>query len=138
MDPFIVIKYNDELYRTKVIRHDLNPTFNDRFILFVRRSGTLSHSTASMPGVDSSTVILSVLDWEQMSKDKHVGNAIINLQTLIDAAPKPDPETGLYSVEAMRLHSFSEMQLEVGLTQKDKWEGKGPAPTVSIKYVGPY
>lgn len=135
MDPFIVIKHNNDVYRTRVIRHDLNPTFNDRFILFVRRSGNLSHSTASLPGAESSTVLLSLLDWEQLSKNKHIGNAVLNLQTLIDAAPKPDPETGLYSVEAMRLHNFSEMQLEVGLTQKEKWEGKGPAPTVSIKSV---
>lgn len=132
MDPYVVIKYNDELYRTRVIRHDLNPSFNDRFILFVRRSGGLSHTTGAVPGVESSTVILSVLDWEQVSKNKHVGTAVLNLESLIDAAPKPDPETGLYSPEAMRLHNFSEVDLEVGVSQSEKWEVKA-TPTISIK-----
>ncbi|KAF8323255.1 hypothetical protein DL93DRAFT_2223196 [Clavulina sp. PMI_390] len=133
MDPFVVIKYGDEVYRTKVIRHDLNPTFNDRFILFVRRPGSLSQSTTSAPGSESTTVFLSVLDWEQVSKNKHIGSTTLNLQTLFDAAPKPDTETGLYSVEAMRLHGFSEIRLEISLSQKEKWEGKGPVPTVLIK-----
>lgn len=134
MDPFIVIKYNDELYRTKVIRHDLNPTFNDKFILYVRRSGQLSHGTGAIPGIESSTVLLSLLDWEQMSKNRQIGSAVLNLESLIDSAPKPDAETGLYSVEAMRLHNFSDVKLDLGLVQKDKWEGK-PTPTISVRYV---
>lgn len=134
MDPYIVIKYNNELFRTRVIRHDLNPSFNDRFILFVRRSGGLSHATGVVPGVESSTVILSILDWEQLSKNKHVGTAVLNIQPLIDAAPKPDPETWLYSPEAMRLHTFSEVDLEVGVSQSEKWEVKAK-PTISIKCV---
>ena len=134
MDPYVVIKYNDELYRTRVIRHDPNPSFNDRFILFVRRSGRLSHATGAVPGVESSTVILSIQDWEQLSKNKHVGTAVLNLQPLIDATPKPDPETGLYSPEAMRLHNFSEVNLEVGVSQSDKWDVKA-TPTISIKYA---
>jgi hypothetical protein len=134
MDPYVVIKYNDEQYRTRVIRHDPNPSFNDRFILFVRRSSGLSHATGAVPGVESSTIILSVLDWEQLSTHKHVGTAVLNIQPLIDAAPKPDPETGLYSPEAMRLHNFSEVDLEVGVSQSEKWEAKA-SPTISIKCV---
>jgi phosphatidylserine decarboxylase len=141
MDPFIVIKHNDAMYRTKVIRHDLNPTFNDKFILFVRRSTasdstSLSHYTGSLPNADSSTVLLSLLDWEQLAKNRHIGSAILDLKAVFEDAPKPDEETGLYSAEAMRLQKFSEIKLDVGLESKQKWEGNGSSsPTILVRCV---
>lgn len=126
MDPFVIIKYNGEVYRTKVVRHDLNPSFNDKFILYVRRQAD--------GAAEPSTVSFDLQDWEQIGTNKGVGSAVLDLDKLIDAAPKPDPETGLYSVEAMRLHAFDEIKLDLDLKEKEKWEGKF-ASMLTIRYV---
>jgi phosphatidylserine decarboxylase len=132
MDPFVVIKYGESLYRTRVIRHDLNPMFNDKFILFVRRSTPDSMSDSGSAVPFEGTVSFSLLDWERMKKDNHVGNASLDVLPLIDLAPKPDPETGLYSEEAMRLHGFQELTLNLILDQKkkDHWEGQSSSGIV--------
>lgn len=135
MDPFIVIKHGDEVYRTKVIRHDLNPTYNDKFILFIRRSASNGSSLVpSTASIESSPISLSLLDWERVSKDSHIGDASLDTASLIDLAPKPDPETALYSEEAMRLHGYQDLTLTLVLDnkKKDRWDGQA-SPAIVVR-----
>jgi phosphatidylserine decarboxylase len=134
MDPFIVIKHGDAIYRTKVIRHDLNPTFGDKFILFLRPSAVETPSPEAPPMISNSTVAFSLMDWERISKDTHVGDAVWDVTSLVNLAPKADPDTGLYSEEAMRLHGFEEIKLPLHLShKKERWEGQS-SPAILLRY----
>ena len=37
MDPFVVISFGKKVFRTRVIRHSLNPTWDEKLIFHVRR-----------------------------------------------------------------------------------------------------
>lgn len=157
MDPFIAITFGKDVYRTKVVRHDLNPVWGDRFILYAKRnvgansisstlsSGTLGSasdspttsmtSTASStaatsenPGAAMTTIVhFSLLDWEKVTRDEHIGDAVLDITEIMKDAPNPDPETGLYSEEAMRLHPFTDLKLPISIRDgkdKEKWEGQ--------------
>lgn len=137
MDPFVVIKYGGATYRTRVVRHDLNPSWGDKFILPVKRatpasaSGTLS----SLDAVEDPVVSIQLLDWEQIGKDELIGTAMLELQGFIDEAPKPDPETALYNEEAMRVHMFKDISIPVTLEhKKERWEANSSAVIV-LRYV---
>lgn len=140
MDPFVVVEHDKELYRTRVIRHDLNPSFNDKFLLNVQRSAAPltappTHYTASLPDSNSTFVKLAVLDWEQFSsKNRHIGSATLDLKSVFEDAPKPDEDTGLYSAEAMRLQKFQEFKVNLGLGSEnlEKWD-KGVAPSIIVR-----
>lgn len=55
MDPFVVISFGKKVFRTRVIRHHLNPTWDEKMIFHVKRNET------------SYTVQFSVLDWDKVS-----------------------------------------------------------------------
>ncbi|KAI9802687.1 MAG: hypothetical protein M1825_002709 [Sarcosagium campestre] len=86
MDPFVVASLGKKTYRTRVIRHNLNPVFDERMIFQVLR-----HE-------QNYSVTFSVVDRDKLSGNDFVGTATIPLQDIASAAPEPDPETGLYSL----------------------------------------
>lgn len=144
MDPFVAINFGSDIYRTRIIRHDLNPTWGDKFILQVRNDGILPGSRTSQYGslrsVSSATsangpttVDFSVMDWGEVTHDGHVGYTSLDISKLVDAAPKPDPDTGLYSEEAMQSHAFVDSTLTVSLDHGEKkWDPKS-SPTITIR-----
>jgi len=87
MDPFVVVAFSKKVFRTRVIRHSLNPVFDEKLFFHVRRSET------------GFQVQLTVLDWDKLSANDLVGDATFGVKELIEAAPKPDGETGLYAVD---------------------------------------
>ena len=87
MDPFVVVAFSKKVFRTRVIRHFLNPVVNEKLFFHVRRSET------------GFQVQLTVLDWDKPSANDLVGDATVGVKELIEAAPKPDGETGLYAVD---------------------------------------
>lgn len=80
----MVASLGRKTYRTRVIRHNLNPVFDERMIFNVtRHEQTYSLSFA-------------VVDRDKLSGNDFVGTASLELPDLISAAPEADPETGLY------------------------------------------
>ena len=41
MDPFVVISFGKRVFRTRVIRHSLNPVWDERLLFHVRKYETL-------------------------------------------------------------------------------------------------
>lgn len=58
MDPFVVISFGKKVFRTRVIRHSLNPTWDEKLLFHVRR-----HESAF-------TLSFAVLDWDKVSDER--------------------------------------------------------------------
>ena len=88
MDPFVVVSFSKKIFRTRVIRHSLNPTWDEKLLFHVRRYET------------TFSVHFAVLDWDKLSSNDHVGDVSLPLARLLERAPKRDGETGVYPEEA--------------------------------------
>lgn len=84
MDPFVVTSLGRKTLRTPVIRHNLNPVYNEKMVFQVMR-----HE-------QTYTMSFSVVDRDKFSGNDFVASAGFPLPTLIHSAPEADPETGLY------------------------------------------
>ena len=87
MDPFVVASLGKKTYRTRVIRHNLNPTFDEKMVFQVLR-----HE-------QSYSLAFSVVDRDKLSGNDFIGTANFPLSTLIQSAPEADPSTGLYKLQ---------------------------------------
>jgi phosphatidylserine decarboxylase len=84
MDPFVVASLGRKTYRTRVIRHNLNPVFEEKMVFQVMR-----HE-------QNYSLSFSVVDRDKLSGNDFVGTANLSLSTVISTAPEADAETGLY------------------------------------------
>ncbi|WWC59635.1 phosphatidylserine decarboxylase [Kwoniella dejecticola CBS 10117] len=123
MDPFVVISFGKKVFRTRVIRHSLNPTWDEKLLFHVRR-----HES-------SYTMQFAVLDWDKVSGNDMVGTCTLPLSELIADAPKPDPETGLYDKNVDGKHEMKEFTLNLNTEKDVSWEARhSPKLTVRAKY----
>ncbi|ROW07599.1 hypothetical protein VPNG_06786 [Cytospora leucostoma] len=86
MDPFVVASLGKKTYRTKVVRHNLNPIYNEKMIFNV-----LSHEQAY-------SFAFTVIDRDRYTGNDFIASTTLPLKELMDKAPKADPETGLYKI----------------------------------------
>lgn len=84
MDPFVVTSLGRKTLRTPVVRHNLNPIYNEKMVFQV------------MKHEQSYTIGFTVMDRDKFSGNDFVASASFPVQTLIKSAPEADPETGLY------------------------------------------
>ncbi|KAJ5815844.1 Phosphatidylserine decarboxylase-related protein [Penicillium robsamsonii] len=84
MDPFVVTSLGRKTLRTPVIRHNLNPVYNEKMVFQVMR-----HE-------QSYTMSFTVIDRDKFSGNDFVASAGFPLQNLVQSGPEADPETGLY------------------------------------------
>jgi phosphatidylserine decarboxylase len=86
MDPFVVVTLGRKTYRTRVIRHNLNPIYDEKLIFQVAKNET------------NYSVGFSVVDRDNFSGNDYVGKVDFPLEKVISCAPEPDSDTGLYSL----------------------------------------
>ncbi|KAL9599585.1 MAG: hypothetical protein Q9219_003741 [cf. Caloplaca sp. 3 TL-2023] len=84
MDPFVVASLGRKTFRTRVIRHNLNPVFEEKMVFQVMR-----HE-------QNYSMNFSVVDRDKLSGNDFVGTTNVALPDIISQAPDADPETGLY------------------------------------------
>ncbi|KAI0393320.1 phosphatidylserine decarboxylase-domain-containing protein [Xylariaceae sp. FL0594] len=87
MDPFVVASLGKKTYRTRVIRHNLNPVFNEKMLFQVQR-----HEQAY-------SFAFTVIDRDKISGNDFIASTSFPLQELIEKSPQADPETGLYDLK---------------------------------------
>ena len=121
MDPFVVISFGKKVFRTRVIRHSLNPIWDEKLLFHVRR-----YETAFQ-------VQLTILDWDKLSSNDHIGDASFSVKDLVDCAPQPDPVTGLYNEEDED-HPMSEYKLRLSPAKETQWETKHN-PVITFWYA---
>ncbi|OLN81166.1 Phosphatidylserine decarboxylase proenzyme 3-like protein 2 [Colletotrichum chlorophyti] len=96
MDPFVVASLGKKTYRTKRVRHNLNPVFNEKMIFQVQ-----GHE-------QQYSFSFTVMDHDKYSGNDFIADCTLPIRELIDKAPQANPETGLYDVPEP--HEFVPMQ----------------------------
>lgn len=126
MDPFVVISFGKKVFRTRVIRHSRSPVWDEKLLFHVRRYETAFR------------VQLTVLDWDKLSSNDHVGDAGLDLQELIEDAPQPDPVTGLYKLDGTegttQEEGMKEFSRPLSIEKGAPWQTKH-SPVIRFKYV---
>lgn len=120
MDPFVVISFGKKVFRTRVIRHSLNPVWDEKLLFHVRRYETAFR------------VQLTVLDWDKLSSNDHVGDAAFDVSQLTANVPLRDPKTGLYPEEEDGSRTFQEFTLPLSTAKEMPWESKHN-PTITFR-----
>jgi phosphatidylserine decarboxylase len=72
--------------RTKVVRHNLNPVYNEKMVLQLMR-----HETAY-------SIVFTVMDRDTLTGNDFIASTNFPVQRLVAAAPEADPKTGLYKL----------------------------------------
>jgi phosphatidylserine decarboxylase len=123
MDPFVVISFGKKVFRTRVIRHSLNPNWDEKLLFHVRRYES------------AFKVQLSVLDWDKLSSNDHVGDAGFSVAELLANAPMKNPETGLYPEDQDGTQDgMKEFQLPLQTDKQVAWEMKHQ-PVLTVRCV---
>ncbi|KAF9309743.1 hypothetical protein BG003_009387 [Podila horticola] len=78
MDAFVVVSFGKYIFRTRVIRHNLNPIWKGKLMFRVHH------------GEDAFKIKYSVHDWDKLTGNDYVGMATMDVDTLINSAVKQD------------------------------------------------
>lgn len=89
MDPFVVTSLGRKTLRTRVIRHNLNPVFDEKMVFQVMKHEQMY------------SINFTVIDRDKLSGNDFVASTNFPLQTLVLSAPIADPETGLYNIPGL-------------------------------------
>jgi phosphatidylserine decarboxylase len=84
MDPFVVTSLGRKTYRTRVIRHNLNPVYDEKLVFQVQK-----HETNYM-------MSFNVVDRDNFSGNDYIGKVELPLEKIISMAPEADELTGLF------------------------------------------
>ncbi|KAI0471218.1 phosphatidylserine decarboxylase-domain-containing protein [Xylaria cf. heliscus] len=87
MDPFVVASLGKKTYRTRVIRHNLNPVFNEKMLFQVQ-----NHEQAY-------SFAFTVIDRDKISGNDFIASTSFTVQDIIEKSPQANPETGLYELK---------------------------------------
>ena len=120
MDPFVVVSFGKKVFRTRVIRHSLNPVWDEKLLFHVRKYER------------SFRMQLTVLDWDKLSSNDHVGDAAIEIAELAENVPKKDPDTGLYPEDEDGTRTFQEFKLPLATVKEMPWESRH-APIITFR-----
>ncbi|TID19009.1 phosphatidylserine decarboxylase proenzyme [Venturia nashicola] len=86
MDPFVVTSLGKKTFRTRVVRHNLNPVYDEKLVFQVMKH-EINYS-----------LNFSVVDRDKLSGNDYVGSANFALENAVNTAPEADPENGLYNL----------------------------------------
>ena len=127
MDPFVVVSLGRKTYRTRVVRHNLNPVFDEKMVFQVMRH----EQTYSLS--------FSVVDRDKLSGNDFVGTTNLSLSDIIATSPEADPETGLYHLleppnpSALPTHNKSRFRLPISRSSSATSLNKLARPSVASK-----
>ena len=86
MDPFVIISFGKKTFRTKILRHNLNPIYNEKLIFQV-----LKHEENYM-------LSFNVYDRDNWSSNDAIANGSTPIQQILQNAPTVNLETKLFQI----------------------------------------
>ncbi|RDI87955.1 hypothetical protein Vi05172_g1826 [Venturia inaequalis] len=86
MDPFVVTSLGKKTFRTRVVRHNLNPVYDEKLVFQVMKH-EINYS-----------LNFSVVDRDKLSGNDYVGSANFALENAVNTAPEANTENGLYNL----------------------------------------
>ena len=107
MDPYVEVTIGEEVKRTCVIQHNLNPVWDKQMVFHVRKSDL------------SRPILLSVFDKDRISSDDHVGDTKVSISEL-RATSKKDRTIEFYFDDLLAMHEFKEVPLNMNKKRKYK------------------
>ncbi|BGP50687.1 phosphatidylserine decarboxylase [Rhodotorula kratochvilovae] len=123
MDPFCVISFGKKIFRTRVIRHSLNPVWQERLWFHVGEAET------------HWTIGFTVSDWDKISGNDHVGDVAVPLEQLLGTSIQHDAR-GLYPAGKdgkLVGDNFHAHELPLVMGDKTEKEANGAKPVLLIK-----
>ncbi|BGP26769.1 phosphatidylserine decarboxylase [Rhodotorula toruloides] len=126
MDPFVVIAFGHKIFRTRVIRHSLNPVWEERLYFHVGEAET------------HWTIGFTVSDWDKISGNDHVGDVAVPLEQLLGTSIQHD-DRGIYPAGPdgkLVGDDFHVHELALVLSDKD-FQGHNSKLIIRAKYT-PY
>ena len=69
-------------------------------------------------------VQLTILDWDKLSSNNHVGDAAVEIAELAANVPNKDPDTRLYPEDEDDMRTFQEFKLPLAMAKEMPWESK--------------
>lgn len=127
MDPFVIVTYGTSTFRTRAIRHNLNPTWNEKLFFHVRNSQ------------ENYKIKFAVYDKDKFSNNDFVASQEITISDIVQkmpsppSSPLPTGETPSEEIErCMGRHT-----IPLKLANAEKWQGSNPTLTIRAKFV-PY
>ncbi|KAH9054987.1 C2 domain-containing protein [Lactarius vividus] len=105
MDPFVKVSIGEQVQKTKVIQHKLDPVWDEWLFFHVRQQDL------GLP------ILLAIFDWDRFTRNDLVGWAEINIATLVETAETAeraanrDPNTGLHLVNFPSVVAFDDHRL---------------------------
>ena len=89
MDPFIIASLGKKTYRTRTIRHNLNPVYNEKMIFQVLR-----HE-------QSYSISFTAMDKDKFSGNDFIASAVLPIEKITNTAPEAAADTGLYALREL-------------------------------------
>lgn len=127
MDPFVIVSYGTSTFRTRAIRHNLNPTWNEKLFFHVRNSR------------ENYKIKFAVYDKDKFSGNDFVGSQELSISDIIQKMPSPSSlslEGESVSEEIDR--SMGRHTIPLNLINAEKWQDSiNPTLTIRAKFV-PY
>ncbi|MCO5585131.1 hypothetical protein L7F22_039063 [Adiantum nelumboides] len=128
MDAFVIVSFGQRIFRTRVVRHSLNPTWDEKLLFHVRR-----HEA-------NYVTKLAIYDWDKLSSNDYVGETELHISDLVENAPKPNADTGLYSSDEVTQPEMTRFELPLIRREDGSTKNLGkhaPILTVQARFT-PY
>ncbi|KAI8375333.1 phosphatidylserine decarboxylase-domain-containing protein [Choanephora cucurbitarum] len=132
MDPFVIVTYGVNTFRTSAIRHNLNPVWNEKLFFHVRSSQ------------ENYKIKFAVYDKDKFSSNDFVASQEIKLSDIVnktlESAEKPvEPENmdGDHTPADEIDRNMARYSIPLTLARPDKWPELQPKLTIRAKFV-PY
>lgn len=126
MDPFVIVSYGTSTFRTRAIRHNLNPTWNEKLFFHVRNSR------------ENYKVKFAVYDKDKFSGNDFVASQELSIEDIVQKMPPSSEHVQGESVSEEIDRSMGRHTIPLNLANATKWQDSiHPTLTIRAKFV-PY
>ncbi|KAI8982378.1 phosphatidylserine decarboxylase-domain-containing protein [Mycotypha africana] len=126
MDPFVVVSYGTTTFRTTVIRHNLNPVWNEKLFFHIRHTETTFH------------LKFTIYDREKFSGNGRVAWCELPIQDIINKSSRDISLAEAVSDDDNTIEKDMDLlTFPLQLDQPMKWKDKHPTLTIRAKFM-PY